>query len=132
MLEPVRVSDRNRHLTDASAPRIAEAGERKRRIDAQHGEIGAGILSDDVRAQRTAVRKNDLWLDRAVHDVMVCQHETIRCKDDTRTGAVASTVNVDDGRTDDLDSADHRLGVGVEQLVVVVAAFFSGSRSVHV
>jgi len=51
-------------------------------------------------------------------DVMICQDQTVRCKDDARPGARVAAMNVHDGWTDGFDGPDDRLRIGVEQLIV--------------
>ena len=52
-------------------------------------------------------------------DVMICQHETVWCKDDARSGARIAAVDIDDGGADAFDGADDRLRIGIEQIVVI-------------
>ena len=59
MVEAVRVADRDRDLADADRARIAKRRPRQRRavggIDAHDGEIGVGVLADEIGAQRSPV-----------------------------------------------------------------------------
>jgi hypothetical protein len=43
---------------------------------------------------------------RAVHDMVVCQHQTVRCKDDAGSRAFVATMDVDDSGADGFDGAD--------------------------
>ena len=56
-------------------------------------------------------------------DVVICQHEAVRCKDDAGAGTRVAAVHVDHGWTDGFDRADDRLRVGVQQLVIVNTRF---------
>ena len=113
MLEAVRVADRDGDLANAYSPRIAKARPRHRRIDAQHREVGSAVLPDHIGAYRAPLRQNHLHAGSAVDNVVICQHEAVRCKDDAGTGARVAAVHVDHGWTDGFDGADDRLRVGV-------------------
>ena len=109
MLEPVGIPDRDGDLPHSHASRIAEPRPRQRGIDTQDGEVGARILADEIRAKRATVGEHHLQPRRTVDDVVICQDETVRCKDDAGAGALVAAVDIDDGGTDGLDGSNHRV-----------------------
>ena len=50
MLKAIRVADRDRDLPDAHAPRIAETRPWQCGVNSQHREVGACVLTHDIRA----------------------------------------------------------------------------------
>ena len=108
--KPKRIADRDGQLTDAQRLGIGQAHMPKlRRIDADDGEIGVGIVADQLRGIFASVRQADRDLIRVVHDVAVGQNKSVR-RDD-KTGAAAADfsralpaapllfdVDVNDGR----------------------------------
>ena len=55
--------------------------------------------------------------------MVICQHQTVRCKDDAGPCTRVAAMHVDDRGADGFDGADDGLRIGVEQLIVVDARF---------
>ena len=101
--------------------------------DADHGDVGVGIVADQVRVEARAVGDAHLDGARAVHDVAVGEDESVGGEHEPRAAAAArrfafgraralSDLDVNDGGADPLGGRDHRGGIGVEQDGVAFAA----------
>ena len=65
-LKAERVADRDDQLADPQPARIAEPGEGRRlAVEAQHREIGVGVVADEAGREAAAVGKGRLDLARA-------------------------------------------------------------------
>src|SRR5207247_8385354 len=128
----VRVADRDRDLSDADAARIAERrpGER-RAVYSDDRQVGVRVVSNHIRPARVAVGHDDGQGSGVGNHVAVGQDETVWREKDARAAAPPG-VDLDDGRSDDLDRTNHRLRVRVEQLIVVRLGAFAlgGHRSI--
>src|ERR1700674_6077565 len=104
--------------------------------DADHGEIGRGIVADDVSREALPIRERNINARGPMHDVAVGQYEPIGREH--KSGAPALTlarfprtassglrnINLDDRGADRFSGADDRLRVGVEQSCVVERTYF--------
>src|SRR2546422_185897 len=88
LVEPERVADRDRPLTDAELVRVAQRGhgERRRRFEPYDGEIGLGVGADDPPA--------GLLLRRQAHD------DSVGAADDVEVRQNVAPVVDDDARAE--------------------------------
>jgi hypothetical protein len=69
------VADGEHHVADLERVRGTEGDRRKVfRVDAQHGEVGLGVVADDLGEQLLAVVQRDLDLVGGLDHVMVGEH----------------------------------------------------------
>ncbi len=122
MLEPVRVADGDRDLPHADQSRIAQRRPRQRfslgRHDADDRQIGVGIGADTIRQHRSTIRHHHRDAPGPLDHVIVGENQSVGREADARTAAFLD-VDLDDGRPDRLDGANHRLRIRVEQFAVV-------------
>ena len=127
MLEAVRIPDSNRDLADSNRRRIAQADPRKgTAADANHGEVGRGIVSDHVGVGLAAIWQTNANGQSPVHDVAVRDDQTVRREEESRPGTArlfrrpvaVMDLDANDGGTNDVHGPDDRTRVGVEELVI--------------
>ena len=105
----------------AQPPRIADPGEdRGVAVEAQDGEIGIGIVADQIRREAAPVGERGLDLGCAIDDVAVGQDIGIGREDDAGTGAArallcTADLEMQDRGSDLVDGADNGARIGVEQ-----------------
>jgi hypothetical protein len=129
VLEPVRVANGNGHLADAEVPGFAELrGGQVRRINAKDGEVRFRVFTDQMGIGTAAIVKVDLDFVRAMDDVTVGQHQSVRADD--KAGTTARTnfaaardalvdFDVHDGMADLVGGMNHRLGIRVKQFAII-------------
>jgi hypothetical protein len=127
--EPQRISDRHHDLAAPQVLRIAERCEMQipRRIGAQQSEVGVGIDAEHARVGDAAFAVADPDLLRRADHMIIGQHQPVRRDDDSgaepaalpRIGQGGFGLDADHRRPDPFRHADHRIGVGVEQDLVV-------------
>ena len=102
--------------------RIAQRRPRQRfslgRHDADDRQIGVGIGPDTIRQHRSTIRHHHRDAPGPLDHVMVGENQSVGREADARTAAVLD-VDLDDGRPDRLDGANHGLRIRVEQFAVV-------------
>src|ERR1700686_288270 len=77
-LKPVRIADRNRHLSRPQLLRVSEGnGLQTGSINSNHGKIGRRIITDGVSRSAAAVRECYLDSRRVVHDVAVGENQSV-------------------------------------------------------
>ena len=125
--EAERVADRDDELAAAELLGVAEPRRRQvaRGVGADQGEVGVGVLADELRVGRAALGVGQADVAEAVDDVAVGEDEAVRGDDEARAEAAAAAVlparvDADDRRADVLGDARHGVGIGIEQLAVVV------------
>src|SRR5215204_6270146 len=120
MLEPQRVADGDRDLSNAQRARVSQRRPWQLRAgaDANDGEIGVRIAADDVGLQLAAIRQRHSRPLHASDDVSVGDDEAVGGEDRARSMAVFSRDPYD-GRANDLHRADYRTRIRVEKSVVV-------------
>src|SRR5215510_6565741 len=123
VLEAVWVPDGDSELADANLIRIAECdGNQVRRVDPDYGQIGFGIVADQLRLASPTVEQRHLDLRRAVDDVVVGQQKAVGREDESGAAAAppgaVRNLDVDHRRADLLGRPDDRLRIGVEQFSV--------------
>ena len=84
-LEAVRVADRQGELADAHLLRVAQRGrDEVPGVDADHGQVGLGVVADQVGLVLAAVGQRDLEPLGPVDDVAVGQDVSARGEDESR------------------------------------------------
>ena len=125
-MEAVRVADRDRNLTNANSARIAKPRPRERHAalvgDPHDRQVRVGVLADEIRAPRPAVRQDRRERLSTIDDVIVGQRESVRGEDDAGS-ACATGFNFDHRGSDRLDGSDDGLRIRVEQLGVVWSGY---------
>ena len=107
MIKAVRVSDRNRDLSYANTPRVAESSPRQRvPFDPNYCQVGVGVPPDDVAACRSAICKRDLHGVPLLDYVAVGQHKSVRREHDAGAAAAAD-FETDDSRCHRVNRTDH-------------------------
>ncbi len=107
--------------------------------DADHRDVGVGVVADEVRIEARAVGEAHLDRARAVHHMAVGEDEAVGRKHESRAAAAArrfalgragglGDLDVNDGGADALRGRDHRSGIGIEQGGVAFGAR-RGSRA---
>ena len=122
---------RDDQLPGTERLRIAEGdGAQFRGADLEHGDVGIGILADQVGALLAAVRKDNLDLRGVLDHVAVGEDQAVGGKDEARAaarlrrgpsarpGATLVHVHRHHGRRHELDRIDDGPGIGVEQIIV--------------
>ena len=136
--EAERIADRDHELAAAQCLGIAEPGMAQvaRAVGAQQRQIGVGIDAEHMRVgvEALGVAQANL-LGRADH-MAVGQHQTVRRNDDAgaepaalaRVARFRPGLDPHHGGTDALGHADHGIGIGIEQDLVVIRGGFGRRR----
>ena len=123
VLESVRVADGDRELADAHAARRAEHHRGQRvAADADDGDVGVGILADEIGVARQAVGESGADVLRAVHYVAVREQQPVGREREARAGAAAALelyLEMRDCRAYGLRGRYHGCGIGIERPSVI-------------
>src|SRR5580704_653191 len=97
VLKSIRIADGNGQLAYAKSLRVSErSGHEMRSVivgqtDTNHGQIGRGIVADNVGREALPVGERDINSRRAVYHMAVGQYEAIRREYKSRTAALTLT-----------------------------------------
>ena len=87
--KPERIADRDDELARAQRRRVAEGGEARRCVvDLHDGEIGVGIVADEIRGMLLPSLNVARMDGGAAHDVAVRERESVRREKETGAGAL--------------------------------------------
>jgi hypothetical protein len=136
--EAERIADRDHELAAAQAFGIAERGVAQiaRAVGAQQGQIGIGIDAEHAGVGDDALIVAQPDLLRRSHHMAVGEHQSIRRNDDTGANPAAlarirlfrAGLDPHHRRTDAFGDADHGIGIGVEQALIVRGGLFGFLR----
>ena len=125
MLEAVRIADRDRELPNPQGARRAEdyAGQRIR-ADADHGDVGVRIFTQEVGVAAESVGESCLDAPGPMHHVAVGEEQPVGRKRESRPGAAARIgaqldFEMHHRRADALGRRHDRLGIGIKQSAFV-------------
>src|SRR5262249_44753513 len=129
-LEAVRIANGDGKVTRPDGLRVAEHDRLEvRRVDADHGQVGVGVVADPLGGVLAAVGEGNLDLNGMVDDMAVGEDKAVGGEDEAGAVAVGLAppaahaaavrlvphIQVDHGRGDLVHGGDHGGGVGVEQ-----------------
>ena len=126
VLESVRAADRDDDLTWPQRSRVAQhAPGQIASVGADNGDVRVAILADGATFEVPSVGQVHVDLRGVLDHMTVREDEAVGREDQagSRSHPLAAAplrrhVQFDDRRTDEIDGADHRSRVGIEQFVI--------------
>jgi hypothetical protein len=120
VVEAQGIADRDGDLAHADLLRIGEAQmPHVGQINAQHREVGVGIIADDLGARFATVGCLGVNRFGAMHDMAVGHDKTVRRNEEARSAAAAAMarprLDMHDGRTGLAHGRAHRARIRIEE-----------------